>query len=193
MRRKGESQRGTSEERTGPNLTGSMPTVFLMVGLPGAGKTTRARELGDTHRALVLTPDEWMIPLFGDPEADGRRDVLEGRMLSLALQAVRLGTNVVLDFGCWARDERCAIRWLARSAGASCEMVYLSVSRETQLIRLTQRDVLRLSEAEADRARACFQVPDAAELAGSDVPQPPPGWPDWASWAAGRWPSLSNG
>jgi predicted kinase len=168
-------------------------TVFLMVGLPGAGKTTRARELGAARGALVLTPDDWMMPLFGDPEADGRRDVLEGRMLSLALQAVRLGTNVVLDFGCWARDERSAIRWLVGSAGASCEIVYLPVSREIQLLRLAQRDVLPLSASEADQARAFFQVPDAVELAGSGVPQPPPGWSDWASWATDRWPSLSTG
>ena len=32
-------------------------TMFLMVGLPGAGKTTRAEELAAVHRALRLTPD----------------------------------------------------------------------------------------------------------------------------------------
>jgi hypothetical protein len=29
------------------------------------------------HNALRLTPDEWMIPLFGEPEGDGKRDVLK--------------------------------------------------------------------------------------------------------------------
>ena len=47
--------------------------MLLMVGLPGAGKTTRAEEIAAAHQALRLTPDEWMIPLFGEPEADGRR------------------------------------------------------------------------------------------------------------------------
>ena len=51
--------------------------LYLMVGLPGAGKTTRARQLAVEAPALRLTPDEWMIPLFGrdDPAA---RDVLGG-------------------------------------------------------------------------------------------------------------------
>ena len=40
-------------------------TLFLMVGLPGAGKTTRAKELAAEHGALRLSPDAWMIPLFG--------------------------------------------------------------------------------------------------------------------------------
>lgn len=59
-----------------------------------------------------------MIPLFGEPDADGKRWVLEGRLIWVALQTLRLGTSVVLDFGLWGRDERSALRWLARSAGA---------------------------------------------------------------------------
>ena len=34
-------------------------TMLLMVGLPGAGKTTRAKELAAVHRALRLTPDHY--------------------------------------------------------------------------------------------------------------------------------------
>jgi hypothetical protein len=85
-----------------------VPTLILMVGLPAAGKTTRAKELAAAHQALRLTPDHWMIPLFGDSMADGKRFVLEGRLISVALQALRLGTSVVLDYGLWARDERSA-------------------------------------------------------------------------------------
>ena len=66
-------------------------TLFLIVGLPGAGKTTRAKELAAEHRALRLTPDEWMIPLFGDSMANGKRFVLEGQLISVALQVLRLG------------------------------------------------------------------------------------------------------
>lgn len=90
-----------------------MATLFLIVGLPGAGKSTRAKELAAQHRALRLTPDEWMIPLFGDSMAGGKRFVLEGQLISVALQVLRLGTSVVLDFGLWGRDERSALRWLA--------------------------------------------------------------------------------
>jgi hypothetical protein len=46
-------------------------TLYLVVGLPGAGKTTRARELEATLPALRLTPDEWQWALFPD---DGPED-----------------------------------------------------------------------------------------------------------------------
>jgi hypothetical protein len=55
-----------------------------------------------------------MIPLFGDSMADGKRWVLEGRLISVALQALRLGISVVRDYGLWGRDERSALRWPAR-------------------------------------------------------------------------------
>ena len=86
--------------------------MILLVGLPAAGKTTRAKQLASEHSALRLSLDEWMIPLLGQPEAERKRDVLEGRMISLALQLLRLDTNVVLDFGCWAKDERSALHRL---------------------------------------------------------------------------------
>lgn len=178
-------------------LRTSPATLLLMVGLPGAGKTTRAGELAAAHRALRLTPDEWMISLFDGSQPDGKRDLLEGRLIALALQALRLGTNVVLDFGLWGRDERSALRWLAASAGASCQVIYLPVGRDVQRARITHRQATAphatfpMTEADLDAWRDQFQPPDAAELRdGAPIPGPPPQWPGWPQWAAHRWPSL---
>ena len=181
-----QSQRSDSRTRgtipvppaAGPAVTQGprAATLVLMVGLPAAGKTTRARELAATHQALRLTPDHWMIPLFGDPMADGKRWVLEGRLISVALQALRLGTSVVLDYGLWGRDERSALRWLARSAGAACQVVYLPVDKDVQLARIAHRQettphqTFPMSEADVDAWRELFQVPDAAELDGGEIP-----------------------
>jgi predicted kinase len=172
--------------------------MVLMVGLPGAGKTTRARELSAVHQALRLTPDHWMIPLFGDSMAGGKRFALEGRLISVGLQALRLGTSVVLDFGLWGRDERSALRWLARSAGAAGQVVYLPVDKDVQLARIAARQATAphqtfpMSEAEVDQWREQFQVPDAAELGGGEIPGPPAGWPGWTEWAADHWPSCTD-
>ena len=176
----------------------SAATLLLMVGLPGAGKTTRAKELAAARRALRLTPDEWMIPLYGGTQPDGRRDVLEGLLITVALQTLRLGTGVVLDFGLWGRDERSALRWLARSAGASCQVIYLPVDSDVQRARIAYRQATAphqtfpMTEADIGSWRKQFQVPDAAELGGGKIPGPPAGWPGWPEWAADRWPSLAG-
>ena len=192
-----ESQRSDSHSRHEEPFP-HPATMLLMVGLPGAGKTTRARQLAAANRALRLTPDHWMIPLFDDPLADGKRFVLEGRLISVALQALSLGTSVVLDFGLSGRDERSALRWLAGSAGASCQVVYLPVDRDVQLARIAHRQAMAphqtfpMSEADVDQWREQFQVPDAAELGGGDIPGPPAGGPGWGQGAADHWPSCTG-
>ena len=119
--------------------TSSVPTMFVMVGLPAAGKTSRAREIASARNALRLTPDEWMIPLFGQEQPEGKRIVVEGRLIWLALAALRIGVDVVLDFGVWARVERSALRALAASVGATSELVYLQVDEAEQWRRVQAR------------------------------------------------------
>ncbi|WNV84685.1 ATP-binding protein [Umezawaea sp. Da 62-37] len=173
--------------------------LLLMVGLPGAGKTTRAKELAAAHRALRLTPDEWMIALFDGSQPDGKRDLLEGRLVTLALQALHVGTDVVLDFGLWGRDERSALRWLAVSVGASCRVIYMPVDEDVQRARIAHRQAAAphttfpMTETDMDTWRKQFQVPDTAELRGGrTIPDPPPGWTGWPEWAVDRWPSLDR-
>ncbi len=173
-----------------------MATLHLLVGLPGSGKTTKAKQLADAAPALRLTPDEWMIPLFGESDAGGRRDVLEGRLITVAVQVLRLQTDVVLDFGCWGRDERSALRWLTEREGAVFDLVYLPVDRETQLRRITQRweatpqETYPMAAAEVDAWREQFEEPDEAEATGS-VAVVPPSWASWLVLAQQRWPSLT--
>src|SRR3954468_24966816 len=118
-----------------------VPRMFVMVGLPASGKTSRARELASARGALRLTPDEWMIPLFGQEQPEGKRNVLEGRLIWLALSALRVGVNVVVDFGVWGKDERSALRALAASVGATCELVYVQVDEEEQWRRVHARSL----------------------------------------------------
>jgi predicted kinase len=130
--------------------------------------------------------------------ADGKRWVLEGRLISVALQALRLGTSVVLDYGLWARDERSALRWPARSARAECQVVYVPVDRDVQLARIAHRqattppETFPMSEADVDRWREQFQMSDVAELDGAEIPSRPTGWTSWPERAVDHWPSCTE-
>jgi predicted kinase len=186
-----------------PTFSAGTPTMYVMVGLPASGKTTRAKEIEQDCNALRLTPDEWMIPLFadlaprpfGESLAGGKRDVLEGRLVWLALRALRLRTNVVLDFGVWSRDERSALHYLALSAGARFQLVYMEVHDDEQARRAQERNMrepgttFAVTPAELRLWRQSFEAPDEAELTAFTPGPPPPGYPSWEEWAAERWPT----
>ena len=115
------------------------PTLFLTVGLPATGKTTAARRLEADHQALRLTKDEWMKALYGEENPPSASDVIEGRLIEIGLRTLELGSNVVIDFGLWGRDERSALRQAAADRGASVEMHYFEVTATAQRRRLDQR------------------------------------------------------
>src|SRR5436190_3281366 len=85
-------------------------TLHLMVGLPCSGKTTLAQKLEREQSALRLTVDEWHIQLFGqdaeESEHNARHSLIEAMLWNIASRALELGTNVILDYGFWARAER---------------------------------------------------------------------------------------
>ena len=128
-----------------------MATLHLMVGLPCSGKTTLAQKLEHELPALRLTVDEWHIRLFGqdaeEPEHDARHSLIEAMLWNTASRALELGTNVILDFGFWAREEREDYRLRAKRLGASSEVHFLDVPEEELLRRLAVRNSQPLRES----------------------------------------------
>ncbi len=81
-----------------------MATLHLMVGLPGSGKTTLARELETRYSALRLTLDEWHIRLFGSDVHDdsdesdwakhnARHEAVESLLWEVAARVLTLGVD----------------------------------------------------------------------------------------------------
>jgi len=178
-------------------------TIYLIVGLPGAGKTTRARELEVSESALRLTPDDWQMAVFdGDgptqwrsKERADQRDRIEGKLVEVGMRAARLGLEVVFDFGFWGRDERSALRWIAEAMGVRAHVVCLPIGYEEQRRRITDRcetepGQFLMSDSELKQWAAQFEAPDADELRGSQIAPVPLGFATWGQWASERWPSL---
>jgi predicted kinase len=153
-------------------------TLHLMVGLPCAGKTKLALTLEREHSAIRLTVDEWHLRLFGqdaeDPEHNARHSLIESLLWEVASRALTLGTNVILDFGFWAREEREDYRSRAKELGASSEIHFLDVPHDELLRRLAQRNTqrsqlsFRIPEAMMKPWIAFFQKPTTDELRRRD-------------------------
>ena len=152
----------------------SAPRLFLMCGLPGAGKTTRAKQLEEEHQAVRLTPDDWLEaihqPAWTRQDHDCLRDPLESLQWSIAERLLELGVNVIIDWGLWGRDERDRLRELAKRFGARVEVQFLNPPHEVLVERLAERRVgcddlsFCVSDEELDLWSAAFQHPTPDEL-----------------------------
>ena len=147
-----------------------MATLFLICGLPGAGKTTLARRIEVEHNALRLTPDEWMARIVGDGFNAEKREAVEAVQWEITLRALSLGMNVVIDFGFWRRAERADFRARAEAIGAMTRLIFLDVPRMELLRRLAARnvelpaDTFPVTEEQLDLYFTWFEPPTAEEL-----------------------------
>ena len=152
------------------------PTLFLICGLPGAGKTTFAQRLQDEIPAIRLCPDDWIAALDFPLHDEARRAKLEALFTSLAFSLLGQGQSVILEFGFWSRSERDAMRLTARALAVRVEMHYLQAPVDELWRRLQSRNrhlpegFAPITHAQLLRFSGMFEPPGEAELDLFDSP-----------------------
>lgn len=121
------------------------PTLHLISGMIGAGKTTLAVQLAARTGALRLSPDEGIKAMASDPadrrEADALRDRIEALQWQIAMRVLRAGEDVILENGFWFRDERLRYLSEARGVGAAVELHFLDVALDELQARVARRNL----------------------------------------------------
>jgi len=112
--------------------------AFVMVGAPGAGKTTYAKKLAETENATVISLDNVRAELFGSAEIQGEWWKIWDRVIELVEENV--GRNVILDGTFYRKDYRAEAIDMLRSYGYwGVNAVVLDYSLATCLARNFQR------------------------------------------------------
>ena len=152
--------------------------LVVITGLPGSGKTTLATELAAAMPAVRMSPDDWMMASGIDLWDSSIRVRIEQLQLQVALDLLRAGRNVVIEWGVWAREERDALREAARAVGAPVELHHVSAPLEELWRRIEERDregrwgARSIERHELEEWATAYEAPTAEELATYDPPAP---------------------
>jgi predicted kinase len=151
-------------------MKAQVPTVYLICGFIGAGKTTFAKQLEERTGAVRITKDEWSIRLIGnDPTMEGYTEwdrKITALTRDIALQLVeKKGLDIILDEGFWERRTRYEMRKRIEAIGAKMELYFLDTPIETIRERVLERNQHSSKES--------FQVGRAALDAYLKLWEPP--------------------
>jgi predicted kinase len=113
-------------------------TAYVMVGAPGAGKTTHATKLAETENAVVISGDDVRFELYGSHSVEGKWHEIWDRIEELVSESC--GVPIILDGTHYRKDYREESIALLRSFGYDrVEAVVVNPSVETCIARNFQR------------------------------------------------------
>lgn len=137
-----------------------IPTIHMLCGQSGAGKTTFANQLENTDSpTLLFSIDSWMNRLFApdivtlDPDWINERVIrVQEQVLEVARQILRNDMSVLLDLGFHNRTQRKQVYDWAAPQNANLVLHYLDVPAEIRKQRIAKRN------EEQDPAVYSFEV-----------------------------------
>ena len=112
--------------------------AYVMVGAPGAGKSTYATKLAEMEDAVIISGDDVRLELYGSASIQGKWHEIWDRIEELVSESC--GMPIILDGTHYRRDYREEAVALLRSFGYTCiEAVVVNPTLATCLSRNFQR------------------------------------------------------
>jgi len=117
------------------------PTLILLYGFPGAGKTFFARQLCDDISAAHVQGDRIRFELFDQPRYDRQENEIVNHLMEyMAEEFLNAGISVVYDMNASRLSQRRALRDLARRVKAQPVLIWMQVDVESAFARSSKRD-----------------------------------------------------
>lgn len=122
-------------------LTLNKPTLIVLYGFPGSGKTFLARQLCEDMSAAHVQGDRIRFELFEQPRYDHQEnEIVEHLMTYMAEEFLSAGISVVYDTNATRLAQRRTLRDLARKTKAHAALAWIQIDIESAFARVVKRD-----------------------------------------------------
>lgn len=117
------------------------PTLIVLYGLPGSGKSFFSRQAGELLGAPVISSDRIRYELFEKPTFSKEEQLVVFSMMNVMLeQYADLGMSVIYDASVSRASDRKLLREFAKNKKMNYILVWLQADAETCFMRAKTRD-----------------------------------------------------
>lgn len=123
------------------------PTLFMVYGFPGAGKTYFGRQLCEELQAAHVNSERIRQELFDEPRYDNQENqIVKQLMLYMTEEFLNAGLSVVFDMNAMRLSQRRELRELARKLKAESILVWFQIDAESSFSRIVGRDRRKMDD-----------------------------------------------
>jgi predicted kinase len=125
----------------GSKLVLNKPTLIMLYGFPGAGKTYFSRQLCEDLSAAHIQGDRIRFELFEQPRYDKQENEIVNHLMEyMTEEFLNAGISVVYDISAARLSQRRILRDLARKVHAESALIWMQVDLESAFARSIKRD-----------------------------------------------------
>lgn len=108
-----------------------MATLYMLLGFPGAGKTTTAQVLTELTGAELIWEDLVRLDMFGNPTfSHDENDQLHEKLNRMTAKLLQSGKSVIYDTSFNGYADRARMYRIAQESGANTILIWIQTDRE---------------------------------------------------------------
>lgn len=154
-----------------------MAKIILICGKICSGKSYYANQIKNNNNAVILSIDEATYDLINNEQNEffnvfAKR--VNNYLRKKAVQIVKSGANVILDWGFWSKSERKEMTQFCKDSNIEYEWHYINISNDMWKKNILQRNQKVLSgnggsdfyldEGLINKLKSLFEVPQKQEI-----------------------------